>query len=63
MTRKILENWVLWIVVDIVSVGMYSYKSLYLTAGIYAAFLVVCIKGYREWNTTRRSGVQGGDAA
>jgi nicotinamide mononucleotide transporter len=63
MTRKILENWILWIVVDVVSVGIYSYKSLYPTAGLYAAFLVLCIKGYREWNTTLRNGVQGGGAA
>jgi len=63
MTRKILENWILWIVVDVASVGIYTYKALYPTAVLYAAFLVLCIKGYREWNATRRNGVQGSGAA
>jgi nicotinamide mononucleotide transporter len=48
-TRKWLENWVVWIVVDLVYVGMYVYKSLYLTAGLYAIFLLLAIAGLREW--------------
>ena len=49
MTRKILENWVLWILVDIVYVPMYAYKNLYPTAGLYAVFLVLAVMGYVEW--------------
>jgi len=53
LTRKILENWTLWIVADIVYIGVYSYKALYWTAGLYVVFLVLCVQGYREWRGTR----------
>jgi len=49
LTRKILENWTLWIVADIVYIGVYSYKDLYWTAGLYVVFLILCVKGYRDW--------------
>lgn len=49
MTRKILENWILWIIADIVYVPMYVYKSLYVTAGLYAVFLVLAILGFIQW--------------
>jgi nicotinamide mononucleotide transporter len=49
MTRKILENWILWIVADIVYVPMYISKGLYVTAGLYAVFLVLAILGLVEW--------------
>lgn len=49
MTRKILENWLLWIVADIVYVPMYIYKALYVTAGLYAVFLVLAIMGFVQW--------------
>jgi nicotinamide mononucleotide transporter len=49
MTRKILENWVLWIAADIVYVGMFIYKHLYPTAVLYAVFLVLAAVGYVQW--------------
>jgi len=49
MTRKILENWILWIVADIVYVPMYIYKHLYVTSGLYLVFLVLAIMGLVEW--------------
>lgn len=49
MTRKIVENWAVWVAVDVVYVGMFLYKSLYLTAGLYAVFFVLAVMGYREW--------------
>jgi nicotinamide mononucleotide transporter len=49
MTRKILENWILWIIADIVYVPMYVFKGLYPTAGLYAVFLVLAIMGLVEW--------------
>jgi len=52
LTRKILENWILWIVADIVYIGVYGYKTLYWTAGLYALFLALCVLGYREWRAT-----------
>ncbi|HVZ78787.1 MAG TPA: nicotinamide riboside transporter PnuC [Gemmatimonadaceae bacterium] len=49
MTRKILENWILWIIADIVYVPMFIYKHLYLTSGLYAVFLILAIMGLVEW--------------
>lgn len=49
MTRKILENWAVWMAVDVVYVGMFIFKKLYLTAGLYAVFFVLAALGYAEW--------------
>jgi len=49
MTRKLLENWVIWASVDVVYVGMFYFKALYLTSALYAVFLVLALLGYREW--------------
>jgi nicotinamide mononucleotide transporter len=47
--RKWLENWLVWIAADVVYVGLYGYKHLYLTALLYAIFIAMCIAGYRTW--------------
>lgn len=52
MTRKILENWILWIAVDVVYVPMFISQRLYATAMLYAAFLVLAIMGFVEWRRT-----------
>lgn len=49
MTRKILENWVLWIALDLVYVPMFISQRLYATAMLYAAFLVLAVMGVLEW--------------
>lgn len=49
MCKKWLENWILWIVMDVISLYMYTYKHLYLTTALYAIFIVLCVMGYREW--------------
>ena len=49
MTRKLLENWALWIVADIAYVAMFLSKALYVTAALYAVFLVLATKGYLDW--------------
>jgi nicotinamide mononucleotide transporter len=49
MTRKKLENWLVWIAVDVLYVGMFLFKGLYLTAGLYAVFLVLAVRGYVDW--------------
>ena len=55
MTRKILENWILWIIVDVVYVPMYLYKDLYPTAALYAAFLVLAVMGLGQWRRSYAS--------
>jgi nicotinamide mononucleotide transporter len=54
-TRKWLENWLVWIVVDVVYVGACLSQRLYPTAGVYAAFLVMAAFGYREWRLSAAS--------
>ncbi|MBI3569040.1 MAG: nicotinamide mononucleotide transporter [Gemmatimonadetes bacterium] len=49
MTRKVMENWMVWMAVDVVYVGMFVFKHLYLTAGLYAVFFVLAAMGHREW--------------
>lgn len=49
MTKKKLENWLVWIAVDVLYVGMFIFKHLYLTAGLYAVFLVLAVRGYIDW--------------
>ena len=49
MSRKVLENWLIWVVLDVFYVGMFMYKGLYLTAGLYAAFLILAARGYFDW--------------
>lgn len=49
MTRKIVENWVLWIIADIAYVPMYLFKGLYPFAGLYAVFLVLACVGLVSW--------------
>ena len=53
-TRKWIENWWLWIAVDVVYVGMYVVKALYLTAGLYLVFLVLAGMGFVEWRKSLR---------
>lgn len=49
LARKWIEQWIVWIVVDILSAGLYCYKGLYLTAALYALYAVIAIFGYRKW--------------
>jgi nicotinamide mononucleotide transporter len=47
--RKWLENWVLWIIINVVSVYLYIVRHLYPTAALYVVLLVLAFVGYREW--------------
>ncbi len=49
MSRRMLENWWVWIVADVIYVPLYLYKGLQVTAGLYAVFLLLCISGLIEW--------------
>ena len=49
MTRKFVENWALWIALDVVYVGMFIFKGLYLTAANYAVYLVLAVMGHIAW--------------
>lgn len=49
LARKKLENWIIWFIADIVSVGLYFHKELYATAIFYSVLTIVAIFGYFEW--------------
>ena len=52
MTKKKLENWLLWVAVDVLYVGMFLFKELYLTAGLYVIFLGLSIRGFLDWRAS-----------
>lgn len=49
LARKILEHWILWIVVDSVSLGLYLYRGLYPTLGLFAIYTIMAVVGFIEW--------------
>ena len=49
MTKKYLENWILWIVVDVFYVGMFIFKKLNLTSLNYFIYLGLAVVGYVSW--------------
>jgi nicotinamide mononucleotide transporter len=48
-TRKWIENWIVWLIVDTVYVGMYVNKGLYPTAALYTVFLALAVLGLVKW--------------
>lgn len=55
MTRKLLENWLIWVAVDVVYVGMFLSAGLWPTAVLYGVFFVLAAMGYVEWKRTLRA--------
>lgn len=53
--RKIIEQWWVWIAVDVVSIPLYATKGLWLTAVLYTGFLALCIDGLRRWTIQLRN--------
>ena len=49
LARKYIENWIIWIFVDFVSIGLYLYKSLYLTVILFIVYTIMAFFGYFEW--------------
>jgi nicotinamide mononucleotide transporter len=49
MARKDLENWLFWIAVDVLGIGVYQAKGLYATAALYAVFLILAVCGLIAW--------------
>ncbi|MFZ4620812.1 MAG: nicotinamide riboside transporter PnuC [Bacteroidota bacterium] len=49
LAKKYIENWILWTVVNIGSIGMYAFKGLYFTTFLYVVYFGLAILGYKEW--------------
>ena len=50
LARKKVENWHVWLVVDVLYVGLYVFKDLHVTAVLYAVFVVLAARGLRAWS-------------
>ena len=55
MTLRLIENWWWWIVVDVLAIGLFALKGLWLTAGLYGLFLVMATYGLIEWRRRLRA--------
>jgi nicotinamide mononucleotide transporter len=53
--RKHIANWWLWIVVDLLYIGEYIYKHLWVTAILYAVLVILAVLGLRDWRRAARS--------
>lgn len=57
LARKVLENWWLWIAVDVGYVILFWKKNLLLSAGLYAVLLALAVAGLIEWQRSRARGI------
>jgi nicotinamide mononucleotide transporter len=55
LIRRMIENWLLWIAVDILAVGLHWSRGLELPALLYTIFLVMCVIGWFEWRRAQRA--------
>jgi len=53
-SRRLIESWVLWIGVDLLAIGLYAAKGLWLTAVLYLVFLVLAVCGLVDWRRALR---------
>ena len=49
-SRKKIESWMLWLVVDILAAGIYFYKEIYFYSILYTVYIVMAFIGYFEWH-------------
>lgn len=49
LVKKRIENWVLWIIVDIIAIGLYWHKGVPVVAILYSVFLILAISGFISW--------------
>ena len=49
LARKVLENWLIWVFVNLIYVGIYLFKDLHLTAVMYAIYVPIAVLGYVDW--------------
>ena len=49
LARKYVEQWIVWIVVDILCCALYLYKGLYPTAVLYGLYTIIAVFGYFKW--------------
>ena len=55
LARKKVENWHVWVIVDVLYVGLYVFKDLHVTAVLYAIFVLLAARGLRAWSKLARA--------
>jgi len=54
-SRKKIESWVLWLIVDILAAGIYFYKGIYLYSVLYTLYIGMAFMGYAAWQKSYRN--------
>ena len=49
VTKKIIQNWIFWVLIDLASIFLYAARGLNLTAGLYGLYVIIALIGYFEW--------------
>lgn len=49
VVKKILENWIYWLIIDSVSIYLFIQRELYLTALLFFVYVMLCFVGYHQW--------------
>lgn len=49
LARKMIEHWIIWVVVDVVSAGLYIYKGLWATSILFLVYTIMAVIGYKQW--------------
>lgn len=55
LSRKFVEQWLIWLAVDVITVGLYIHKDIPLTASLYAIYCILAVVGYRRWRKMMRA--------
>ena len=53
VAKKLLENWIYWFVIDATSIFLFIERGLWLSAILFATYLVIIFFGYQSWNKVR----------
>ena len=57
VARKVLENWIYWLVIDSVSIYLYIERELYFTSMLFAVYIVIIFFGWYSWSKSYRQGM------
>ena len=58
MARKLIENWIIWVFTDLISVFLYIEKQLWVTALLYLVFTTMAILGFVEWRKNIKNQIE-----
>jgi nicotinamide mononucleotide transporter len=50
-----IESWALWIAVDMIAIGLFAWRGLFVTSALYGLFLLLATIGLLEWRTRARA--------